>query len=726
MAPLRVELTGLLESLIVRSGELEIVTPKDPSRRGAQLSIRLRGHPKHWVEALEKRGIIADARRRGIDTIDMRPLFEEGGTQAQVLRVVNSTATAGTFTVNGRSSTGAALTATAANKGTWASKLSLEFEDGVSSGTYRVTVNYDGAIVYKSGDLASNTAAAAALNANVPHLMVAAAGANASFPANTAGTPVAFVAGTENLASITDANVVLGYLPEMQRLGGDMELDRGLATQAVTKVGEALGKSVKDAAQGIYDIVNENMVGALRLVSVEQGHDPRDYALIAFGGAGPLHANALSRLLGSWPSIIPPGPGVLCALGALGAGDAGVPIHDSDETLLRGLSLDAAPPLPWYAGTGASALPLCHPRDELALTANRLRLALAHAGIRPLLARAVLIEPEDLNRIAGAAGSKGAVNGLTLAIASQYAEKGIRCNAICPGWVLTPLVQAQIDARAKADNIPAKQASDDLLREKQPQLKFTTVDQIAGANMFQWTPKQVGTLTELSPILRPFTPVLDQMTVLSNMELQTAYPGTHATANCAFLSATRAKMTESTDYRLATTVDQIVANVLKQLSATRTGASQGAVVGGEKAAKAAEVVSPPSPVVSPSPLVTHLSDRVITGDLLAEKANGASQIVVPDKAERVHRFHKLTLGALYTDSRSSGSPNVFKNFDKYGDLEPGYSYKLRARVSRHSEFGGVKETLLNYLTIVEEIEQEPQRPSGLTLSPSFADDGEPF
>ena len=57
------------------------------------------------------------------------------------------------------------------------------------------------------------------------------------------------------------------------------------------------------------------MVGALRLVSVEQGYDPRDYALIAFGGAGPIHANALSKLLGSWPSIIPPGPGVLCALG---------------------------------------------------------------------------------------------------------------------------------------------------------------------------------------------------------------------------------------------------------------------------------------------------------------------------------------------------------------------------------------------------------------------------
>jgi N-methylhydantoinase A len=119
--------------------------------------------------------------------------------------------------------------------------------------------------------------------------------------------------GTE--PTVTDANVVLGYLPAMQKLGGDMTLNRELSMAAVQKVASALKLSLKDAALGIYNIVNENMVGALRLVSVEQGYDPRDYALIAFGGAGPLHANALSRLLGSWPSIIPPGPGVLCALG---------------------------------------------------------------------------------------------------------------------------------------------------------------------------------------------------------------------------------------------------------------------------------------------------------------------------------------------------------------------------------------------------------------------------
>ena len=115
--------------------------------------------------------------------------------------------------------------------------------------------------------------------------------------------------------TVTDANVVLGYLPEMQRLGGEMVLDRKLATTAVQKIADALGLSLQQAALGIYNIVNENMTGALRLVSVEQGYDPRDYALIAFGGAGPLHANALARLLGSWPAIIPPGPGVLCALG---------------------------------------------------------------------------------------------------------------------------------------------------------------------------------------------------------------------------------------------------------------------------------------------------------------------------------------------------------------------------------------------------------------------------
>jgi N-methylhydantoinase A len=137
------------------------------------------------------------------------------------------------------------------------------------------------------------------------------------------------------LPTVTDANVVLGYLPSGEvRLGGDMVIRRDAAEQAVQKIATAMKLSVKQAAAGIIDIVNENMYGALRLVSVEKGYDPRDFALIAFGGAGPLHANALGRLSSSWPVIIPPGPGVLCA-----QGDATTTVRDeASRTFIRSFS----------------------------------------------------------------------------------------------------------------------------------------------------------------------------------------------------------------------------------------------------------------------------------------------------------------------------------------------------------------------------------------------------
>jgi N-methylhydantoinase A len=115
--------------------------------------------------------------------------------------------------------------------------------------------------------------------------------------------------------TVCDANVVLGYLPSDVQLGGKMAIDKAAAVAAVKKVADAMGLSVEEAAEGIVRIANEAMFGALRLVSVEQGFDPRDFALVGFGGAGPLHANALGILTGSWPTIIPPGPGVLCAYG---------------------------------------------------------------------------------------------------------------------------------------------------------------------------------------------------------------------------------------------------------------------------------------------------------------------------------------------------------------------------------------------------------------------------
>ena len=131
--------------------------------------------------------------------------------------------------------------------------------------------------------------------------------------------------------TVTDADVVLGYLPS-SLAGGEITLDVEAARAAVGKVAEAMGlESPEAAAAGIVDIVNENMLGGLRLVSVQQGFDPRDFALVAFGGAGPLHANALGRLTGAWPVIVPPSPGVLCALG-----DATTSLRDeSARTVLR-------------------------------------------------------------------------------------------------------------------------------------------------------------------------------------------------------------------------------------------------------------------------------------------------------------------------------------------------------------------------------------------------------
>ena len=145
--------------------------------------------------------------------------------------------------------------------------------------------------------------------------------------------PAAYgMGGTE--PTVTDANVVLGYLPASAKLGGDMDMDAGRAEAAVETIGKAMGLSTHDSAEGIVKIVNENMFGALRLVSVEQGFDPRDFALVAFGGAGPLHANALGKLMNSWPVIIPPGPGVLCAYG-----DATTRVRDeASRTFVRRFS----------------------------------------------------------------------------------------------------------------------------------------------------------------------------------------------------------------------------------------------------------------------------------------------------------------------------------------------------------------------------------------------------
>ena len=117
--------------------------------------------------------------------------------------------------------------------------------------------------------------------------------------------------------TVTDANVVLGRIPSSVELGGKMELDREAARDVIEDLAEERGSTVEEAAQAVLDITNEEMHGALRVVSVERGYDPRDFGLVAFGGAGPMHANALADVMDAYPLIIPPGPGVMSAFGFL-------------------------------------------------------------------------------------------------------------------------------------------------------------------------------------------------------------------------------------------------------------------------------------------------------------------------------------------------------------------------------------------------------------------------
>lgn len=118
--------------------------------------------------------------------------------------------------------------------------------------------------------------------------------------------------------TVTDANVVLGRLNPDYFLGSELRLSHAAARTAIeTHCAAPLGLDVVQAAMGIVDIANAAMMQAMRLVSVQRGYDPRDFALVAFGGAGPVHANRLQHELGIPRLLIPPGPGVASALGML-------------------------------------------------------------------------------------------------------------------------------------------------------------------------------------------------------------------------------------------------------------------------------------------------------------------------------------------------------------------------------------------------------------------------
>lgn len=120
------------------------------------------------------------------------------------------------------------------------------------------------------------------------------------------------------LPTVTDANVTLGRMNPQRILGGRMALKTELAQTAIqSHIAQPTRLSLLNAASGMIDVVNANMVRAMRLVSVERGYDPREFTMVAFGGAGPVHAVALAQELGIPRVLVPPAPGTLCSLGLL-------------------------------------------------------------------------------------------------------------------------------------------------------------------------------------------------------------------------------------------------------------------------------------------------------------------------------------------------------------------------------------------------------------------------
>jgi N-methylhydantoinase A len=128
--------------------------------------------------------------------------------------------------------------------------------------------------------------------------------------------PVAYGRGGR-VPTVTDANITLGRVDPAAFLGGCMSLDVEAARAALAALGALLGCDARAAAQGVVDVANAHISRALRRVSIERGHDPRDFVLVAFGGAGPLHACEVAAGLEIPLVLVPPHPGVMCALGLL-------------------------------------------------------------------------------------------------------------------------------------------------------------------------------------------------------------------------------------------------------------------------------------------------------------------------------------------------------------------------------------------------------------------------
>ncbi|HEY7469414.1 MAG TPA: hydantoinase/oxoprolinase family protein [Acidimicrobiia bacterium] len=160
--------------------------------------------------------------------------------------------------------------------------------------------------------------------------------------------PAAYGMGGDQ-ATVTDANVALGRIPAGLAMGGSVPLDPVAATGALSRLGADLGMEAPSVAAGILEVVDTHMERALRAVSVEEGVDPRDSVLVAFGGAGGLHASRLARRLGAPRTLVPPLSGVFSALGLLLAR----PRSDALRTVMLGEGSPGLPAAAWSIETEA-------------------------------------------------------------------------------------------------------------------------------------------------------------------------------------------------------------------------------------------------------------------------------------------------------------------------------------------------------------------------------------
>jgi N-methylhydantoinase A/oxoprolinase/acetone carboxylase beta subunit len=238
--------------------------------------------------------------------------------------------------------------------------------------------------------------------------------------------------GRGDLPTVTDANLVLGRIDPDYFLGGEMTIHPGRSSAAVRSLARRVAKSEAETAQGIIDIANANMEKAIRLISIERGHDPRDFALFSFGGAGGLHAVDLASRLKMKAVIVPKNAGVLSAFGLLLADS----IKDFSRSILR--------PLDRFAASDAE--------DVFRVMERRGRRALEADGFG---ARSILLERSVDLRYSGqsyeiqVSWPKSGVRGLLAAFEREHRKA---YSYLHPGRTVE-VVAARIQARGLSERV---------------------------------------------------------------------------------------------------------------------------------------------------------------------------------------------------------------------------------------------------------------------------------